>query len=151
MPAKILSFYFKQVLLLGTIGYGMFIAPEWWTFGPFLAADELQTWLFALALVATFLVAFATPLQLACRALRLEKPALFVGFVSGPLAVVFVLFFFTHYSFTVRDYISRAMVLHIIFAVVGLCFAFNFQRWLGHNFRSDTHSNVRFSPPRFEK
>ncbi|MFC5579482.1 hypothetical protein ACFPOA_15850 [Lysobacter niabensis] len=130
---KAVLFYLKQILLLGTAGFAVFVLVAWWHIGPFLASDTPQAWLFALALVATFLVTVATPVQLACRFFRAPRAALVAGFLSGPLAVVIAFLLFTRYPLTFNSYVSRALFPHVLFSLIGLCFAFNFQRWLGPN------------------
>jgi hypothetical protein len=127
-------FYLKQTLLLGTGGFAMFVIASWWRTGPFWASDTPQAWLFALALVATFFVTVATPIQLVCRFFRAPRAAALVaGVLSGPLAIVITLLLFTRYPLTFDSYFSRALFLHILLAFIGLFFAFNFQRWLGPN------------------
>ena len=62
---KLPLFYLQQIVLLGSVAFLAWVAVLSLRFGHFVwAADAPQAWLFALFLVACFLLLIATPLQL---------------------------------------------------------------------------------------
>lgn len=132
---RVAIFYLTQALLLGTIGYGLFVFAAAAYAGPFLANGAWVTeWLLALALAAAFSLLLVTPLQLLFRRLSNGWPSVSAGVLAGPVAVVIVLLFLgTPKSF--YFFVTDALVLHVLLASLGLLFAVNFHRWLGHNKR----------------
>jgi hypothetical protein len=132
---RVAIFYLKQTVLLGTIGYGLFVFVAVAYAGPFLVSGAwLMEWLFALALAAAFSLFLVTPLQLLFRRLSNGWPSISAGVLAGPVAVVIALLVLrTPKSFHL--YVTDALLLHLLLASLGVLFAFNFHRWLGHNKR----------------
>ena len=130
---KIIAFYVKQIILLGTVGFAAFLLLAWWQFGAFWASDTPQAWLLALALVAVFIVLVATPLQLLCRLSSARLLPYLIGAASGPIGVLFALLFFSRYQIGFEWYVSRVLFFHIAFSFIGLLFSVAFQRWAGPN------------------
>jgi hypothetical protein len=130
---KIIAFYLKQILLLGTTGFAAFVAVAWWHIGVFWASDTPQAWLLALFLVTLFLVLIATPLVLLSRLTHSKALPYIAGFASGPIGVWTALLTYSHYPIGLEWYVSRVLFFHVVFASIGLLFAFSFQRWAGPN------------------
>lgn len=83
-----------------------------------------------LVVVAAFLTLLVTPLQFACRTLRLESVAPFLAFFSGPFVIVWLIFFSTDASLSLSDYLGRERLPLFASALFGLYFALRLQRWL---------------------
>ncbi len=126
--AKTVTFYLKQTVMLGTVGFGLWLLYGWWRLGLSWASDTPVVWLFALLLVAAFLLFVCTPVQWLSAGLKNHGHAYFLGLLSGPLAVVVFLVAFTHYPVDFTNYISRQWPMHFIFGFLGLWFSFNYQK-----------------------
>ena len=143
---KIIAFYLKQIILLGTAGFAAFLFFAWWQVGVFLASDTPQAWLLALVLVAVFIILVATPLQLLCRLSSAKLLPYLIGAASGPIGVLLALLFFSRYPVGFEWYVSRVLFFHIVFSLIGLLFSVAFQRWVGPN-NSCMDSSVKQSLP----
>jgi len=128
---KIIVFYLKQFVLLGTAGFTAFLAVAWWHVGVFWASDTPQVWIFAVLLVALFIVLVATPFQLFCRLYSAKSLPYAAGIFSGPIGVVIALMVFSHYPVNFEWYVNRVLFYHIAFVSIGLLFSIAFQRWAG--------------------
>ena len=129
---KLSAFYLKQIIALGTAGFAAFVAVAWWHIGFFWARDTFEAWLFALVLVGLFLILVATPLQLLCRLSFSKVLPYLAGFASGPIGVWVALLSRSH-PINFEWYVSRQIFFHVVFASIGLLFAFFFQRRAGPN------------------
>ena len=130
---RVVIFYLKQTVMLGTVGFVLWLLYGWWRMGWFWASDTHVVWFFALLLVAAFLLLVCTPVQWLGARLRKHNYAYLLGMLSGPLAVLAFLGTFTHYPVDFTNYISRQWPMHFIFGVLGLWFSFNYQKHIGHN------------------
>ena len=134
---KFVRFFLLQVVVLGTLGFAMWVAYLSVRSGHFaIASDEPQAWLFALFLIACFLLFVGAPLQWLFRKSPWRAVRYLVGLISGPLGVVLALYLFSHYPFGFEYYFHREILLHTIFSFIGLCFAFNVTRlWPNNSFK----------------
>jgi hypothetical protein len=108
------AFYLRQIVLLGTLAFGVFLVAEWWQFGFYWAADTFEAWLIALATVAAFLLLVAAPLQMLSRAVA-PRLSLVLGLVSGPLAVAIGLMT-SQREFTYEAFVREPAVIHCAMA-----------------------------------
>jgi hypothetical protein len=130
---KIVAFYIKQIIGLGTAGFFAWLCIGWWKMGWFWASDTHYAWLIALAAVAFFLVLICTPIQLALVKVHSDWVAYLAGLLAGPLAVVLHLALNTHFQLTWQNYVERQAWMHLIFGLLGLWFSVNYRRRLGPN------------------
>jgi len=121
-------FYLKQTMMLGTVGFGLWLLYGWWQLCLSWASDTHEAWLFALLLVAAFLLFVCTPVQRLSTKLKNHGYAYILGLLSGPLAVVIFLAAFTYYPMDFTNYITRQWPMHFIFGFLGLWFSFNYQK-----------------------
>jgi hypothetical protein len=84
-------------------------------------------------LVTAFLFLVALPTQLAVRRIGIFSASLIAGAASGPLGVILGMFVLTKYPIGWDYYVQRAQDLHIVFAGVGLCFAWALHATLSPN------------------
>lgn len=125
---RLITFYIKHVVLLGTPAFAAWVAALWIRLGFFWSSDIWLVWLFALCLVALFVVIVATPLQLLSRMTKSKALPYVVGFLSGPVGVWIGLATQSRYPIGFEWYVDRTKFFHAVFAMIGLIFAFSFQR-----------------------
>jgi hypothetical protein len=139
-PMETVSFHCRQAVLLGTAGLAMLLGYEVWIYGWFWASDTLSVWMLSVILVLVFVTIVGSPLQLLCQtASRLL--AVFVGAISGPLAVVLALSLASRHSFTYERYVSDFWLYHVIFSGLGAAHAVMFQNWLSR--KRDAADNMQ--------
>lgn len=125
---RFVAFYVKQIVLLGTPAFAAWVVIVGMRTGVYWTSDIWLAWLFALWLVALFLVLVATPLQLVSRMVPSKVLPYVVGFLSGPVAVWIGLATQARYPLGFEWYVNRMLFFHVVFALIGLVFAFNFRR-----------------------
>ena len=130
---KIIAFYIKQTMVLGTVGFLVWLCISWWHIGWFWASDTHYAWLFALAVTALFLLLVCTPIQALLSKLRSDPIAHLSGFLTGPLVVFLYLSLNTHFELTWSNYVTRQAWMHFIFGLLGLWFSVNYRRRFGPN------------------
>lgn len=130
---KVLAFYIRQIIGLGTAGFLAWLCIGWWKIGWFWASDTHFAWLFSLALVAFFLILVCTPIQLALAKVRSDWVAYLAGLLAGPIAVMLYLALHTNFQPTWQNYFARQAWMHLIFCLLGLWFSVNYRRRLVSN------------------
>ncbi|MEJ2791486.1 MULTISPECIES: hypothetical protein [unclassified Pseudoxanthomonas] len=130
---KIIAFYIKQIILLGTAGFLAWLCIGWWHIGWFWASDDHYAWAIALTLTAFFLLLVCAPIQAVLSKLRSDWIAYLSGLLSGPLAVFLYLALKTQFEVTWHNYVTRQAWMHLIFGLLGLWFARNYRRRFGPN------------------
>ena len=130
---RIVAFYFKQIVLLGTAGFLSWLCTGWWHMGWFWANETHHAWLIALALTCFFLVLVCTPIQSAMSRLRSDWLAHLGGLLAVPLAVFVYLAFNTRFAFTWHDHVVHQVWMHLIFGLLGLFFSIAYRRRFGPN------------------
>ena len=123
---RIVLFYLAQTVLLGSVGFAIWVLYGWWRLGVFWTADTPEAWLFALLLVAALVLLICTPVQWIARKLKNRKYAYLFGLISGPVGVMTFLAVFTHYQMDFTNYILRQWLMHLIFGGLGLWFSINY-------------------------
>jgi hypothetical protein len=126
---ELARFLAAQVLGLGClafIAWALFTTRGNWTF--LLSWDALFALVFGVALTALFVPLVALPAQSVLPGEASLPARLLVGCFSGPLGVWLGLLAFTKYPPESYSYIDRAWPLHLVYAVVGGCFAWAWHR-----------------------
>jgi hypothetical protein len=129
---KVIVFYIKQIMGLGTAGFFAWLCIGWWKIGWFWASDIHYAWLIALATVTFFLILICTPIQFVLARAK-NSASYLAGLLSGPLAVMLHVATNTHFQLNFQNCIIRPMWMHLIFALIGLWFSINYKCWLGRN------------------
>ncbi|MBD9437634.1 hypothetical protein IB223_16175 [Pseudoxanthomonas sp. PXM03] len=130
---KIIAFYIKQIILLGTTGFLAWLCVGWWHIGWFWANDAHYAWLIALALVALFLLLICTPIQVSISKVRNDSVAYLGGLLAGPTAILLYLALNTRFELNGQNYVTHQAWMHVIFGLLGLWFSFNYRRRFGPN------------------
>ena len=77
---RVFAFHLRQILLLGTAGYVLFVLAIAGYAGHWLVSgDGFIEWLLALAVTAVFICMLATPLQFALRHTALRQASVLFG------------------------------------------------------------------------
>ena len=128
---KIAKFLAVQAVLLGLCAFfawALLGARGSWPSG--LSLDTFEAVGIGIALTAMFLVAVAWPVQLSIRNALPLYMRLASGLVSGPLGVWLGLRVLSSYPIGWEWYVSRAWTLHLVYAGVGIAFAWMWHRRL---------------------
>ena len=120
-------FYFKQTLLLGTLGFLIFQVIGWLSLGPFFwASDNLEVWFFSLFAVATYLLLIGTPVIWLINQLKLQKWLIVLSCFSGLITVFIYLLFFGRREPSFYNYFIWPWNMYLIFGVIGLLFGLSY-------------------------
>jgi len=130
---KIVAFYLKQIIGLGTLGFLVWLCVGWWRFGLIWSTDMFSVWFIALALAGYFVVLICTPIQLAVRRIKTDWLAYVLGILSGPIGVCTYLLINRRLEPSVDSYINRYLLMHSVFALLGLLFSIFYRRRFGPN------------------
>lgn len=129
---KDVRFLVVQVVALGSLAFtvwALLVNRGDWT--RLLSLDALAGLVLGVALTALFVLLVALPAQSLLPGRASLSTRLLTGCLSGPLGVWLGLLVFTKYPLKPDSYIERAWSLHMIYAGVGLAFA-----WAWHQRKS---------------
>ncbi|MEN9433834.1 MAG: hypothetical protein RLZZ422_1423 [Pseudomonadota bacterium] len=127
---QVLTFYFKQILVLGSLAFGMWLFESWMRTGELWQGNWHALWVLTVVFVGVQLITITTPLLILFK--KLQKLPLFyiAGLISGPIGVVLFIWAFTYQPFDLYGYLIWPQSEHIIGASLGLGFAHNLRRFL---------------------
>ena len=112
-------FYFKQILLLGSIGFTIFHSIAWLQVGWFWTSDALLVWLLSLIIVASYLFFVAFPVLWGTEKLKLNKWAILLSTFSGLLTVFVCMVVFSRRQPSLYNYFIWPWNMYLIFGVIG--------------------------------
>ena len=131
LPLRQVSiFYLKQIIILGSLAFGMWIFESWMRTEALWQGDWQALWILTVSFVAIQLIIITTPLLMLFK--RLKRLPLFytAGLISGPIGVALFIWIFTYQPFDWYGYLIWPQSEHIIGASLGLGFAHNLRRFL---------------------
>lgn len=127
---QVCLFYLKQIIILGSIAFGMWLFESWMRTGEWWQGDWHALWILTVIFAAIQLIVITTPLLVLFK--KLKRLPLFytAGLVSGPIGVALFIWFFTYQPFDLYGYLIWPQSEHIIGASLGLGFAHNLRRFM---------------------
>ena len=128
---KLIVFYSKQILILGSLAFGMWIFESWMRTGELWEGNLHALWLLTIVLAAIQLVTITTPLLMLLKRVRYQIPLYYMAaMMSGPLGVALFLWHFTQLPLDWYNYLIWPQSEHIIGATLSLGFAHNMRHLL---------------------